>query len=72
MKTITFNQTMNLEVTFEVEIPDDWNSDDVDDLVRNMESNLTVVANEGDGYRVVSESLDCAEIVSAQLLENAE
>lgn len=75
MKTIRFTQSINLSVTIDAEVPDNWTDDDIDDFVTDCHTYVNVdepddPAYNGRDVKLVSVHLDGAEITDGTLWDS--
>lgn len=70
MKTIRFTQSINLSVTVEVTVPDEWNEHDLSDYAKEFPVAISVAVSpehHDDLVTVDGVSMDYAEITDAQV-----
>lgn len=67
MKNIRFTQSINMSVTVEVQVPNDWSDENIHEFTKDFPVAIEVNGIDEPDVVVESISLDGAEITDAQL-----
>lgn len=75
MKNIRFTQNINLSVTIEAQVPNDWDDLDTQAFANDWITSITVnepddSLENGEGFTVTEVSLDGAEVIDATVWTN--